>query len=70
MADTAASGVVQLDHVSVSYGRNQAMQDVTAVFQTGAVGLLGPNGAGKEHDATSAPRIRSARPWADACVGV
>ncbi len=47
MADTAASGVVQLDHVSVSYGRNQAMQDVTAVFQTGAVGLLGPNGAGK-----------------------
>ena len=47
MADTAASGVVQLDHVSVSYGRNQAMRDVTAVFQTGAVGLLGPNGAGK-----------------------
>ena len=47
MADTAASGVVQLDHVSVSYGRSQAMQDVTAVFQTGAVGLLGPNGAGK-----------------------
>ena len=47
MADTAAPGVVQLDHVSVSYGRNQAMQDVTAVFQTGAVGLLGPNGAGK-----------------------
>ncbi len=46
MADTAASGVVQLDHVSVSYGRNQAMQDVTAVFQTGAVGLLGPNGPG------------------------
>ena len=47
MADIAASGVVQLDHVSVSYGRSQAMQDVTAVFQTGAVGLLGPNGAGK-----------------------
>lgn len=47
MADTAAPVVVQLDHVSVSYGRNQAMQDVTAVFQTGAVGLLGPNGAGK-----------------------
>ena len=39
--------VVQLDRVSVKYGRNWALKDVTAVFPAGAVGLLGPNGAGK-----------------------
>jgi ABC-2 type transport system ATP-binding protein len=38
---------VVLDHVSVSYGRQAALRDVTAVFPSGAVGLLGPNGAGK-----------------------
>jgi ABC-2 type transport system ATP-binding protein len=31
----------------VSYGRQAALTDVSAVFPTGAVGLLGPNGAGK-----------------------
>src|SRR5687767_14796341 len=41
------SDVVQLDRVSVKYGRNWALRDVTAVFPAGAVGLLGPNGAGK-----------------------
>jgi hypothetical protein len=39
--------VVQLDRVTVRYGRQQAMRDVTATFPPGAVGLLGPNGAGK-----------------------
>jgi len=39
--------VVQLDNVSVSYGRNAALREVTAGFVPGAVGLLGPNGAGK-----------------------
>jgi ABC-2 type transport system ATP-binding protein len=39
--------VVQLDRVSVKYGRNWALRDVSASFQSGAVGLLGPNGAGK-----------------------
>ena len=39
--------VVQCDNVSVRYGKNLALKDVTAVFQPGAVGLLGPNGAGK-----------------------
>jgi len=39
--------VVELNGVSVKYGRNWALRDVTAVFPAGAVGLLGPNGAGK-----------------------
>jgi len=38
---------VALDRVSVRYGRNWALRDVSATFQRGAVGLLGPNGAGK-----------------------
>jgi len=38
---------VALDHVTVTYGKNAALRDVTAVFPKGAVGLLGPNGAGK-----------------------
>jgi len=44
MADTPA---VILDHVTVEYGTNRALRDVSAVFPKGAVGLLGPNGAGK-----------------------
>ena len=39
--------VVRLDAVTVTYGRNQALREVTATFGRGAVGLLGPNGAGK-----------------------
>src|SRR5215467_3871331 len=38
---------VALDHVTVTYGQNRALRDVSAVFPKGAVGLLGPNGAGK-----------------------
>jgi ABC-2 type transport system ATP-binding protein len=38
---------VQLDGVTVIYGKNQALRNVTARFARGAVGLLGPNGAGK-----------------------
>jgi ABC-2 type transport system ATP-binding protein len=45
---TAAPAItVQLDRVSVKYGKNWALRDVSATFQRGAVGLLGPNGAGK-----------------------
>jgi len=43
----AADDVVSLRSVSVAYGRNFALRDVTASFGAGAVGLLGPNGAGK-----------------------
>src|SRR6187399_1936808 len=39
--------VVQLDGVTVIYGKNQALKNVSAKFAKGAVGLLGPNGAGK-----------------------
>lgn len=39
--------VVQCDQVSVRYGKNWALRDVSATFHPGAVGLLGPNGAGK-----------------------
>jgi ABC-2 type transport system ATP-binding protein len=46
MADTA-SAVIDLKNVTVAYGKNPALTDVTAAFPPGAVGLLGPNGAGK-----------------------
>src|SRR5436190_15854762 len=39
--------VVQLNDVTVIYGKNQALKNVSAKFAKGAVGLLGPNGAGK-----------------------
>jgi ABC-2 type transport system ATP-binding protein len=42
-----AAAVVQLDGVTVIYGKNQALKGVSAKFAPGAVGLLGPNGAGK-----------------------
>jgi ABC-2 type transport system ATP-binding protein len=49
MADPApaAAHVVTLERVTVTYGKNRALRDVTASFPAGAVGLLGPNGAGK-----------------------
>jgi ABC-2 type transport system ATP-binding protein len=39
--------IVTLDNVTVSYGTNRALREVSAAFHEGAVGLLGPNGAGK-----------------------
>src|SRR6202521_1410264 len=47
MPETAIEPVVTLEGVTVAYGRNRALRDVTASFAAGAVGLLGPNGAGK-----------------------
>jgi ABC-2 type transport system ATP-binding protein len=50
MAETgpiAAGDVVSLEHVTVAYGANRALREVTVSFSPGAVGLLGPNGAGK-----------------------
>src|SRR5215831_19338753 len=42
-----APPVVTLEGVTVAYGSNRALRDVTSSFAAGAVGLLGPNGAGK-----------------------
>jgi ABC-2 type transport system ATP-binding protein len=42
-----ADPVVTLESVTVTYGKNRALRDVTSSFASGAVGLLGPNGAGK-----------------------
>jgi ABC-2 type transport system ATP-binding protein len=44
---TDLNPVVSLDNVTVEFGRNRALNGVTAAFVPGAVGLLGPNGAGK-----------------------
>ncbi len=41
------SNAVVLEQVTVAYGNNRALREVSAVFPSGAVGLLGPNGAGK-----------------------
>ncbi|MBW8869057.1 MAG: ATP-binding cassette domain-containing protein, partial [Acidobacteria bacterium] len=44
---TDSDPVVSLEDVVVEYGRNRALNGVTATFPRGAIGLLGPNGAGK-----------------------
>jgi ABC-2 type transport system ATP-binding protein len=41
------SATVTLEGVTIAYGHQTALRDVTASFARGAVGLLGPNGAGK-----------------------
>ncbi len=46
-AAAATGPVVQLEDVTVMYGNNRALKNVSAAFARGAVGLLGPNGAGK-----------------------
>ena len=47
MSDTSADPVVTIKSLTVLYGKQRALNDVTASFPAGAVGLLGPNGAGK-----------------------
>src|SRR5687767_2510070 len=44
---SARPPVVTLEGVTVLYGAQRALHEVTTRFETGAVGLLGPNGAGK-----------------------
>ena len=45
--DPVMSSVADLKSVSVRFGKQWALRDVSASFPDGAVGLLGPNGAGK-----------------------
>lgn len=39
--------IIQLDNISVSYGKTLALDNLSLSIEGGAVGLLGPNGAGK-----------------------
>jgi ABC-2 type transport system ATP-binding protein len=43
----SAGAVVQCENVTVRYGKNVALREVSTSFLPGAIGLLGPNGAGK-----------------------
>jgi ABC-2 type transport system ATP-binding protein len=47
MSEPSNGPVVRIDNLTVLYGKQAALRDVTAAFPPGAVGLLGPNGAGK-----------------------
>src|SRR5262249_3852667 len=44
---TGFSMLITLSKISKSYGRIEALRDLTAQVPEGAIGLLGPNGAGK-----------------------
>jgi ABC-2 type transport system ATP-binding protein len=39
--------VIQVENITLRYGRFRALDGATAAFSEGATGLLGPNGAGK-----------------------
>jgi len=47
MSESPPPTVVQIENLTVVYGKNAALRGVSASFPGGAVGLLGPNGAGK-----------------------
>jgi len=47
MSEPTVEPIVTITHLTVLYGKQPALRDVTAAFPAGAVGLLGPNGAGK-----------------------
>lgn len=44
---SANEAVIQVENLSIIYGKSLALDSVTASFPGGAIGLLGPNGAGK-----------------------
>ena len=39
--------VIELDRLSVHFGKLEALRSLTGSFSGRAIGLLGPNGAGK-----------------------
>ena len=44
---TSSEPVITVENLTILYGRQRALDSVSASFPAGAVGLLGPNGAGK-----------------------
>ena len=62
---SSTAPIVKCDRVSVRYGKNWALKDVSAEFHQGAVGLLGPERRWQEHADQDAPGVREARPGAD-----
>jgi len=42
-----SDAVIQVEDLTITYGRSRALDAVSASFPAGALGLLGPNGAGK-----------------------
>ncbi len=44
---SGGEAVIRVEGLTIQYGRNRALDAVSAEFPAGAVGLLGPNGAGK-----------------------
>jgi ABC-2 type transport system ATP-binding protein len=44
---TATGPVIELESVSVAFGAQKVLDEVTLAFAGGSLGLLGPNGAGK-----------------------
>lgn len=45
--NAAAGPAVEIQNLTVRYGRRTALSDVTLAISEGVIGLLGPNGAGK-----------------------
>ena len=39
--------MLELNHLSKSYGKKEVLHDLSFVFEKGIYGILGPNGAGK-----------------------
>ena len=42
------ANLIDIEHLSKSYGKNKGLEDISVSFEGGnIIGLLGPNGSGK-----------------------
>ena len=42
------ANLIDIEHLSKSYGKNKVLEDISVSFEGGnIIGLLGPNGSGK-----------------------